>query len=90
MDLIASRQSVAVSDSVVLFAMALPMLPPGYGCGEATIDWSLSDSSVASLAQPEKGRAVLKGLHPGTVTVNALGKAAGKQDLAWAIITVTP
>lgn len=90
MQLVASRQSAAVSDSVVLVAIALPMLPPGYGCGQPTLTWSLSDSSVASLAQRSNGQAVLNGLRAGDVTVHALGKASGHQDLASVTVTFTP
>ncbi len=90
MELLASRDSVAVRDTVLLWGHALPMLPPGYGCGEATVAWSLSDSSLATLTAGDQGMHVLTALRPGTITVNALGTASGHQDLAWRTIRITP
>ncbi len=69
--------SLAVGDTAPVFANALPMLPPGRGCGPAAIDWELSDSTLASLVRRGENRAVLTALRPGTLTVTAHGTARG-------------
>ena len=87
---LAARDSLAVGDSVKLFALTLPLLPPGGGCGQAAITWSLSDSTLASLAATGESDAVLTARRPGTVTASAHGIARGHQADAAVTLTIAP
>jgi hypothetical protein len=84
----ASRLSVPVGGTVGLIAGALPMLPPGGGCGPASLTWSLSDSTLATLAPAGEGSAVLTAVRPGVVSVTTQGTAAGKRPYASVAVTI--
>ena len=88
MVVIADPDSVTVGGTVQLFASPLQMLPPGRSCGAATVTWSLSDSTLASVTATGGSSAVLSALRPGVLRVTARGTAAGHVDVESLEVTI--
>ena len=63
---------ISVGDSTRLWL--LPMLPPGY---VPSVEWSSSDSVVASVRAAGSKASWVKGLSPGETTIRAFGEGKG-------------
>ena len=84
-------ESVAVGDTAVLMATQLPMLPPGDACGPASLTWSLSDSSLASVRWTRGTSAAVTAVRPGQLLVTVHATARRHQaDAAAALVIAAP